>query len=284
MNTTAAALHANVTAATIRTWCRSRIITATKTAGRWVIDAASLAHRIAIGAMKRPARKETAIPKYQVEETIKAIHREQRTVYTVVRTDGTPAGYGDGKDSRIRDAEYGSRANAEAVAEFYERTPAGYRLAREASSSRSMDRWQGWVASGSIHGDPGTLRMIWRDGQDVHGNWAEGTTWLDILIHHANRHAAEAPARIAEKAEREAIKAAEETVREAREEQLNAARREKGTLATPRQVEYILQLLIARQRSGEGGGFYTGPTTQAGIELMSKAEASLYIDSLKGTY
>jgi len=56
MNTTAAATKANVTVATIRTWCRNGVITATKTAGRWTIDETSLAHRIAIGAMKRPAR------------------------------------------------------------------------------------------------------------------------------------------------------------------------------------------------------------------------------------
>lgn len=59
MNTTAAALEAHVTIATIRTWCRHGVITATKQAGRWIIDTASLAHRIAISAWKRPARKET---------------------------------------------------------------------------------------------------------------------------------------------------------------------------------------------------------------------------------
>jgi len=60
MNTTAAALEAHVTAATIRTWCRRGAITAVKQAGRWIIDTASLAHRITIGAMKRPARQEAA--------------------------------------------------------------------------------------------------------------------------------------------------------------------------------------------------------------------------------
>ncbi|MFF5642993.1 hypothetical protein ACN6LF_001822 [[Kitasatospora] papulosa] len=57
MNTTTAAQTANVTVATIRTWARNGVIAATKTAGRWVIDTASLARRITIGAMKRPARK-----------------------------------------------------------------------------------------------------------------------------------------------------------------------------------------------------------------------------------
>lgn len=56
MNTTTAATEAHVTVATIRVWCRRGVIAATKTAGRWVIDAASLAHRIALAALKRPAR------------------------------------------------------------------------------------------------------------------------------------------------------------------------------------------------------------------------------------
>lgn len=57
MNTTAAATSAGVTIPTIRTWCRRGVIVATKAAGRWVIDAASLNRRIQIGA--RRARKAT---------------------------------------------------------------------------------------------------------------------------------------------------------------------------------------------------------------------------------
>lgn len=56
MNTTTAATEAQVTVATIRTWCRIGAVAAAKQAGRWVIDTASLAHRIAIGA-RRLARK-----------------------------------------------------------------------------------------------------------------------------------------------------------------------------------------------------------------------------------
>lgn len=52
MNTTTAATQAGVTVATIRTWCRNGVIAATKRSGRWTIDTTSLAHRIAIGAMK----------------------------------------------------------------------------------------------------------------------------------------------------------------------------------------------------------------------------------------
>lgn len=53
ISTTTAAAEARVTVATIRDWARRGIIAATKVAGRWVIDTTSLAHRIAIGAMKR---------------------------------------------------------------------------------------------------------------------------------------------------------------------------------------------------------------------------------------
>lgn len=56
ITTTAAATQAGVTVDTIRTWCRRNVIAATKQAGRWIIDTASLAARIAIGKMKRPAR------------------------------------------------------------------------------------------------------------------------------------------------------------------------------------------------------------------------------------
>ncbi|MET8585668.1 helix-turn-helix domain-containing protein [Streptomyces collinus] len=56
MNTSTAATEAKVTVATIRTWCRAGVIAATKQAGRWIIDTASLAARIAIGKMKRPAK------------------------------------------------------------------------------------------------------------------------------------------------------------------------------------------------------------------------------------
>jgi hypothetical protein len=56
MNTTTAATEAQVTAATIRIWCRRGVVAATKTAGKWAIDTASLARRIAIGA-RRLARK-----------------------------------------------------------------------------------------------------------------------------------------------------------------------------------------------------------------------------------
>lgn len=52
------------------------------------------------------------------------------------------------------------------------------------------------------------------------------------------------------------------------------------TPATARQVEYILSLLA---RHG-GGGFYQGPRDRGGIAQLTKAQASLYIDSLTDNY
>jgi hypothetical protein len=55
-------------------------------------------------------------------------------------------------------------------------------------------------------------------------------------------------------------------------------------MATPRQVDYIMSLLDRRERNGDGGGFMYGPTDRAGVERMTRAEASLYITSLKEEY
>lgn len=68
MNTTAAeaAATAGVTVATIRTWCRRNVIGAVKAGGRWVIDTASLAHRISLGAPRtKPAAPKPVV--YSVE-------------------------------------------------------------------------------------------------------------------------------------------------------------------------------------------------------------------------
>ncbi|WP_031171589.1 hypothetical protein [Streptosporangium roseum] len=67
MDTTAAATQASVTVATIRTWCRIGAVAAAKVAGRWVIEAASLAYRITLGA------KKTAKPVVFSTETMTAI-------------------------------------------------------------------------------------------------------------------------------------------------------------------------------------------------------------------
>lgn len=67
--------------------------------------------------------------------------------------------------------------------------------------------------------------------------------------------------------------------------QQEAFRRRQAALpATDRQVDFIVNLLAARRRSGEEGGFFVGPVDRAGIARLSRADASAYIDSLKGDY
>lgn len=286
MDTTAAAAQAGVTVATIRTWCRAGAVAAVKRSGRWLIDGASLARRIAIGAMRtRRTRPMTDQPMYQVTETEITHYGKLRTAFFVVRSDGTPAGYGPGCDRRTGKDPYFSREAAEFHCGFYNGTPAGYHVRLEHPRAHSMQRTPYWLLTSTIDGDSQDLRMTLRTDWTQEGTgWPEGTQQVDILVKWANEHHEDLPCRIAKKAAATAAAAAEAAVREVREQQLAAARREKGDLATPRQVDYILQLLARRERSGEGGGFFLGPKDRPGLEEMSRAEASLYITSLKGDY
>lgn len=61
MNTQTAATKAHVTVATIRTWCRRNVIATVKTTRGWVIDEASLLHRIALGKRALTVETMTAI-------------------------------------------------------------------------------------------------------------------------------------------------------------------------------------------------------------------------------
>lgn len=82
--------------------------------------------------------------------------------------------------------------------------------------------------------------------------------------------------------ERKAAKAAEHAKKDTAEAERAALTAEKGPLATPRQIDYIMTLLS--QGRHHEGGFYNGPTTIEGIRKMSKAAASAYITSLTGNY
>ncbi|MFD8839801.1 hypothetical protein [Streptomyces griseofuscus] len=269
MNTTAAALEAHVTVATIRTWCRRNVIAATKTAGRWIIDAASLAHRMDIGArMNRPTNR------YTVTETTDLYGR---SAWCVARTDGTKAGFGG--DHRIASLTFRKKEDAETAAAITEALPDAYWVREHEiryRSSLTPNYWV-WRLEGGTNNDPQDVRCDIRMSTDRE-------TIVRVMTDAATQHAAGAPERIAKKAEADAIAAAEATVREARQQQLAELQASKGALATPRQVDYILQLLARRERTGEGGGFFYGPTDRAGIEEMSKADASTYISSLKGDY
>jgi hypothetical protein len=107
MNTTTAAIQAHVTTATIRTWCRRGAVAAVKTAGRWIIDTASLARRITIGAMR--TRKQATVLDLTAA-TIKT--RTRGTGETITRITGMSALLAD-KLATITDP--GNRAHAATI-------------------------------------------------------------------------------------------------------------------------------------------------------------------------
>lgn len=53
-------------------------------------------------------------------------------------------------------------------------------------------------------------------------------------------------------------------------------------LASERQVSYIMSLI--HRGAHHEGGFFSGPTTLAGVQSLTRSEASTYIDSLTGRY
>jgi len=57
ITTAQAAAKAGVTVDTIRTWCRRNVIAARKVAGRWMVDASSLAYRVSLGNRAKKERK-----------------------------------------------------------------------------------------------------------------------------------------------------------------------------------------------------------------------------------
>lgn len=97
---------------------------------------------------------------------------------------------------------------------------------------------------------------------------------LETARVYAQREQINYEARVAQRKARQA----EEAARKAR----LAAARKKGPLATPRQIEFIMDLIDQGRR--EEGGFYYGPTKREDVELMTKADASAYITSLLGDY
>ncbi|MZF56920.1 hypothetical protein GTX53_24330 [Streptomyces sp. SID5594] len=147
-------------------------------------------------------------PQYQVEARTRMEGQREVTTYAIVRTDGTPAGLGEGQDPRIQslqNANHYNRQTAENIAEFYERTPAGYRLALDLPPS--MGQPGRWRVTGSTPGDPSDVQLTWYEGKEVPDSSPAGTTWLDLLVRMTNEHAEGAAARITAKAERDAAEA-----------------------------------------------------------------------------
>lgn len=82
-----AAAQAAVTIPTIRGWCRTNAVSAVKRAGRWAIDPASLASRIAIGAMRAARRPRKApAPAALHQQPGQAEYRRRRGAWTVYVT------------------------------------------------------------------------------------------------------------------------------------------------------------------------------------------------------
>ncbi|MFE6745892.1 hypothetical protein ACFVGM_08585 [Kitasatospora purpeofusca] len=91
------------------------------------------------------------------------------------------------------------------------------------------------------------------------------------------------PKTAARLAERRYDGMAQELVERRRAERAELA--ERGVqFATELQVDEIMRLLGERARSGEGGGFFIGPTDFEGVKNMTSANASTYITSLRGEY
>lgn len=167
----------------------------------------------------------------------------------------------DGRD--VTGRSFTSRERAEAVAALVELLPGGYQLNYAVQRAGSMNSNYGWYLTGpawkSIYSADPTALI-------VHLQYAiEGEA---ARVAKANAKANE---QAAAKIEREMAATAEQI-------------RQEMDLATDKQVGYIMTLLAKRARTGDGGGFMSGPTTIEGVRAMKRADASLYIDSLTERY
>lgn len=84
--------------------------------------------------------------------------------------------------------------------------------------------------------------------------------------------------RYVKRAEKKAQKEAESKAQQQRKELIA----KKGPLATPRQINFIMQLI--HEGKHREGGIFSGPLDRDGVAELSKKEASLYITSLLGDY
>jgi hypothetical protein len=156
-----------------------------------------------------------------------------------------------------------ARALAEAIVDLIEACPDGYEVLYHVPRRGSMSTNPTFQVTGPSYQsikaeDPRTL--IPHVQHAVHGQQAR--------IDRANDTAARAAA---DQIERDLATQAEQV-------------RDELGLATPKQVSYIMRLLATRARSGDGGGFFAGPTTIEDVRAMTKSDASTYITSLTERY
>ncbi|MFE9250746.1 hypothetical protein [Streptomyces sp. NPDC007088] len=268
-----AAAQARVSIRTIHSWCHRGAVTATKQAGRWVIDSSSLLCHVALVTRKRTT--------YRLEQESGISEGHEYTFWRIALADGTASGHGPGKDPRLAGSEsvFHRKETAAFHLRFYEETDSCYHIRLRRPPARSISPSPWWEITGGEDDDPAHLKR--RLPVTRSDTYALST--CDVLIMWAQQHAAGATARVIKHGQRKLAEAAEAAARRARAKRLAEAARLKGPLATDRQVDYILTLLARRERNGECGGSFAGPTTRAGLEEMSRSQASACIVSLTDT-
>ncbi|MEU5976335.1 hypothetical protein [Streptomyces sp. NPDC047315] len=179
-----AASIAQVTVGTIRTWCRTGVITATKAGGHWIVDLPSLTARIVIGQHKAAL---TGRARYRVER--------QGEAFVVVDT--RPAGTEPRMELHGR---HSTRRAAEAVAAFCACTPPAYALVFSASRLSDFPRVS---VQGGFFGEIEHLQQGWFSTLDTPELWLKPAVWAvhEHAAGWADRRAASAARLAARKAE-----------------------------------------------------------------------------------
>lgn len=187
--------------------------------------------------------------------------RDEFGIVEVVRGKGDCARtyYRITRNGNEQGADFWNPAIAEEMLAALQRLPQGYHL------SYVQGRKGDWLFQAS----KGSWKTSW------------GSASAEAEVQAAIRHLAATPEREQRAAER-AVQAKRDAAAAAEEARAGAAA---PLLATPRQVEFILDLLRHREFSGEGGGFWIGgPTDPKDIKKLTRDDASSYIASLKGDY
>lgn len=249
--TTAAAAQANVTVATIRTWCRRNVIAAIKQAGRWVIDTASLAHRIAIGQRK-------------IRVTQPPIHLTSRT--TIVP--GHPGAVGP---VNVLRAAYETGQQVTLDGKFAgERVYLGHSRQTYGDAGITLETIGLDRELGEAPGFPGVQAAVYL----VDLTRLDDAPQLAAMVRQVEGRTT-ARAAAAEQ------RAADEEDRHLNREDEESPMTQQQPRATDRQVNYIMRLISDLSDSDFGLEFYDGPTQRGEIEALSQPQASTLIENLK---